>query len=80
ARPHPDVRANTLDLMNEVRYWGAQNVGVHNPFPVTSSTSRAEESGGSLMVQHPQLLPYDARSLCAGDAVQMGCANLPRFE
>ncbi|KAI6002652.1 hypothetical protein F5J12DRAFT_208678 [Pisolithus orientalis] len=24
------------------------------------------------MVQHPQLPPHDARSLCAGDAVQMG--------
>ncbi|KIN97329.1 hypothetical protein M404DRAFT_897724 [Pisolithus tinctorius Marx 270] len=35
ARPLPDVRANTLDLMNEVWYWGAQNVGVHNPFPDT---------------------------------------------
>ncbi|KAI6002649.1 hypothetical protein F5J12DRAFT_208306 [Pisolithus orientalis] len=68
----PDVRANTLDLMNGVWHWGAQNVGVHNPFPVTSSTSRAEECGGSLMVQHPQLPLRDACSHCTDDAVQMG--------
>ncbi|KAI6146914.1 hypothetical protein BKA82DRAFT_1004760 [Pisolithus tinctorius] len=72
ARPLPDVRANTLDLINGVRHWGAQNVEVHNPFPVTSSTSRAEECGGSLMVQHPQLPLHDARSLCTDNAVQMG--------
>ncbi|KAI6002639.1 hypothetical protein F5J12DRAFT_208037 [Pisolithus orientalis] len=58
--------------MNGVWHWGAQNVGVHNPFPVTSSASRAEECGGSLMVQHPQQPRHDALSLCADDAVQMG--------
>ncbi|KIN94952.1 hypothetical protein M404DRAFT_337192 [Pisolithus tinctorius Marx 270] len=58
--------------MNGVWHWGTHNVGVHNPSPVTSSTSRAEECGGSLMVQYTQLPRQDALSLCADDAVQMG--------